>query len=1566
MIMRKTITLIALCLFITGNAMGQFNLLFNQPYFDGGTAATSAFDTVGTVDYEAADNFSGLTEPIEEIIFYGLTLKHNGTSWVEQVPGTTEPFFIRFYDYEEGVTPGLEAPVTGTYQIALVDDYGDGWNGGLVSVFVNGSIVLTDLTIIDGFGPEYHNFSANAGDYISTIYTAGEWSSENYYAILDPGANIIAEDGGTWADPGVSTPLGIAPGGQPMVLEPDWANPEDSQFITATVENIGTVWGAAYQLYKFTATLTSAVNRVDGWVSVQIDANNGSGTWFLWLNSQAGDGVSFQRTAPLRGQSGRDMINLASVSMKGDGGLGRDLLAYDFGLELWGGELSDPPPCVTNPIPADVAEGIAITTNLSWTGTPLATGYKIYFGTDNPPTDITNGTDLGLVTSYTPPAVLAYGTKYFWMVVAYNDEGDAIDCSIWSFTSQDDPTIYPPYTQNFNTTPFPPASWATRSGILTASSTLVAGQLWFHHWFGNVTGATGTENSAYVNIYQTRNHWLITPPINLGAGSTDYRLKFDIALTPWTGITQSTLGPDDYVAVVISTDNGVTWSNANVLIDWDDTDVILPTGNNIIIPLTGYSGVVQFGFYAERTTTATTPDLRFYVDNVTVEEAPETPIFSITPSSWDFGDIEVGFQSAPKVFTISNAGPGTLTVSAPILDNNVGFTLDFEATDYPAELEGAETVTFNVVFHPQSTGPAAGDVSISYDDTEAIATVPLSGEGVVRPAGSTCGNPYPASLPLVAYANNTEAYGNDYQGTWVTPSTNYLNGYDFVAQFTLTEAGYLSGSVAGSWTGVIIVQDCPDPVTPASVLALGSGSNGGSFLNVLLSAGTYFAIVSTYPTPNFTAFTLNLSFEPLPLCPTPTTPTVTAITNESAQLGWTENGSATMWDIEYGVSPYTFTGTPTISGVTNPYLLSGLDPSTTYQFKVRSDCGGEQSEWSATQTFTTLCDVYNLPLSETFDAATFPPQCWSRYSGLLTDPVTLTTSTLGWISDDWLNIASNPDKAAKINIYGAGRYFWLVSPLLDLGDGSSTFGLSFDLALMTWNTSNPPQTNGTDDVFAVVISTDGGVTWTSANTLRLWDNAGSPYVFNDINYMGEQVIISLDGYTGVVQIGLYGGSTIANADNDLMVNNFTIQELLYPITFNLDMSTAAGFDHDTEAIYIAGDFPGATWNQPGSNPNLQLSRVDLTDVYTITLDLPPASYEYKYFRNAGWDGGEWTGGSNRTIVVDGIVETEDVFGGDITWANLQWPENGTITEGGSFVAYGQAYIPNGITGTAGAAFGLEAWVGISTDDADPSGWSTWVPATFNSQAGDNDEFLADIAPGLTPGTYYYAYRYRFGEVYGEYLYGGYNGGFWDGSTNVSGILTVNAGGPPPSILVGGPVDDCLDATDEVAIVSATVENGAMADIRSGGIITATAFEVKDGGTAYLTATTSIILGDEVLITPGATGLFLAKIDTFEPCVLPLALVASVEEVIPEIPAATSLFKIFPNPTTGSFKLELTGIEETSAISVEIFGMMGEKVFQDRLFGSMLYDFDLSNMPKGIYFIRVLKGDEMGIEKVIKQ
>jgi|GEM_PF-2009845 len=250
------------------------------------------------------------------------------------------------------------------------------------------------------------------------------------------------------------------------------------------------------------------------------------------------------------------------------------------------------------------------------------------------------------------------------------------------------------------------------------------------------------------------------------------------------------------------------------------------------------------------------------IDDVTIQEIPTVPVFAVSPQSWDYGEVAIGEESEAQVFTIYNDGAGSLTAETPTLDNHTDFILEFDAGDYPATLEPGETVTFSVMFVPQSEGEKSGEITIGYDDaTKETFTVELEGTGFIRPPGSTCENPYVIDLPLVDYQDNTFAYGNDYQSSWIDPPSDFLNGHDFVIRFTLDRPALLTGSVEGPWTGLIILQDCPDQEDPAERLGLAIGNFGGTINNLLLEAGTYFAIVSTWPTPDYTDFTLNLSAE---------------------------------------------------------------------------------------------------------------------------------------------------------------------------------------------------------------------------------------------------------------------------------------------------------------------------------------------------------------------------------------------------------------------------------------------------------------------------------------------------------------------------------------------------------------------------------------------------------------------------------------------------------------------------------------------------------------------------------
>ena len=171
---------------------------------------------------------------------------------------------------------------------------------------------------------------------------------------------------------------------------------------------------------------------------------------------------------------------------------------------------------------------------MSWRGAPGATGYKIYFGTDNPPTNIENGTDLTTALAYDYSG-LSFATTYYWTVVPYNTLGDAQGCPVWSFVTRADPTISTfPWTEDFSVWPLESSGWS-----------LDGTRQWAEH---------AGSGSAYCNFWswnRPNNAELYSPPIAL-SGDADLLFK-------WSH-SYNTSYPLDSLKVYVSTDQQ-NWVN---------------------------------------------------------------------------------------------------------------------------------------------------------------------------------------------------------------------------------------------------------------------------------------------------------------------------------------------------------------------------------------------------------------------------------------------------------------------------------------------------------------------------------------------------------------------------------------------------------------------------------------------------------------------------------------------------------------------------------------------------------------------------------------------------------------------------------------------------------------------------------------------------------------------------------------------------------------------------------------------------------------------------------------------
>jgi hypothetical protein len=151
----------------------------------------------------------------------------------------------------------------------------------------------------------------------------------------------------------------------------------------------------------------------------------------------------------------------------------------------------------------------------------------------------------------------------------------------------------------------------------------------------------------------------------------------------------------------------------------------------------------------------------------------------------------------------------------------------------------------------------------------------------------------------------------------------------------------------------------------------------------------------------------------------------------------------------------------------------------------------------------------------------------------------------------------------------------------------------------------------------------------------------------------------------------------------------------------------------------------------------------------------------------------------------------------------------------------------------------------------------------------------------------------------------------------------------------------------------------------------TTFTVENGGSATLAAGWKVILQEGTTVQLG--GYLHAYITYINDFCNPTSPVANTPvtpgpEIITAVTGVDSddfAMRVYPNPTDGKFILELPLTDPNSVVVAEIYGMNGKKIIKENLSGSTVYRFSLENQPNGIYFIRVIAGEESGIVKIMK-
>jgi len=348
----------------------------------------------------------------------------------------------------------------------------------------------------------------------------------------------------------------------------------------------------------------------------------------------------------------------------------------------------------------------------------------------------------------------------------------------------------------------------------------------------------------------------------------------------------------------------------------------------------------------------------------------------------------------------------------------------------------------------------------------------------------------------------------------------YLNGNDTVYEFTPATDGTFTFELSNhvTWVGFWLFEGC-EPFTNTVAYHLGSSSTGRTFSDLSLTGGeTYYVVISTYPTPQTTTYTLDITQI---TCPAPSDLVNDLVTTTSADFSWTAGASET-GGYEYVVMPEGLNpiddfadnvdnGT-TAAGVTT-VSSTGLSPNTAYDFYVLALCDAGDTSDYVSVSFETPCSAFTPDYSEDF--ASYVPDCWEVAGA--GDPTT-GPSDFGsslWSHDQFLN-TTGTNNSVNINLYTNSREDWLISP--------------------TFQNSDVPEGNGmgSDDEVQVLITEDDGLTWTA---LRTYSQSDFP------SETGDFESIDLSAYTGNVQIAFWGtdGAVADSEDYDFFIDEFEVR-----------------------------------------------------------------------------------------------------------------------------------------------------------------------------------------------------------------------------------------------------------------------------------------------------------------------------------------------------------------------------------------------------------------------------------------
>ncbi|TNE53716.1 MAG: hypothetical protein EP338_10735, partial [Bacteroidetes bacterium] len=260
--------------------------------------------------------------------------------------------------------------------------------------------------------------------------------------------------------------------------------------------------------------------------------------------------------------------------------------------------------------------------------------------------------------------------------------------------------------------------------------------------------------------------------------------------------------------------------------------------------------------------------------------------------------------------------------------------------------------------------------------------------------------------------------------------TEYFKVYiDYNDDKDFEDAGELVYSSAGTTT------------TVSGSFTVPSGtSTGAKRMRIIMKDGSISGPCISYTYGEVEDYTVNITAA-APTCNAPGSLSASSITHESAYLDWATVSGASSYTVQYKTSAAS-TWTSATTTASN-YSLSGLSASTTYNWRVRTNCSSGNSSYVTGSNFTTSSApvVCNAPsgLSTSAIGETTATLSWNAVSGANNYTVQIKTSS----SSSWSSLSASSNSLNVTGLTAGTTYNWKVNTNCSSGSSASTTGSNF-------------------------------------------------------------------------------------------------------------------------------------------------------------------------------------------------------------------------------------------------------------------------------------------------------------------------------------------------------------------------------------------------------------------------------------------------------------------------------------------------------------------------------------------